>query len=93
MKDKLRIDLTQVMECFDVNYVVLNSDKCHCICLGKDTEHARFSFDGNTSVNRKEEKLLGIIIDNDLSFDTHIKEVCKKASQKLATLSHSANCF
>ena len=29
----------------------------------------------------------GIIIDNALLFDSHIKEVCKKASQKLEALS------
>ena len=28
-------------------------------------------------------KLLGILIDSDLSFDKHVKMICKKASQKL----------
>ena len=37
--------------------------------------------------NSKEEKILGVIIDNKLSFKSHIKELCKKASQKLAALS------
>ena len=41
------------------------------MCLGKATENTKFSFDGNTYVNSKEEKILGIIIDNDLFFDSH----------------------
>ena len=54
--------------------------------LGKDSENGKFYFDGNTYVISKNE-LLAIIIDNALFFDSHIKEVCQKASQKLAALS------
>ena len=57
--------------------MVLNADKCHYMCLGKATENVKFSFDGNTCVNSKEEKVLGIIIDNDLLFYSHVKKVCK----------------
>ena len=55
--------------------------------LGKVTEDEKFSFDVNTWVNSKEEKVLGIAIDNAGLFDSHIKEGCKKASQKLPKLS------
>lgn len=55
--------------------------------LGKVTEDEKFSFDVNTWVNSKEEKVLGIAIDNAGLLDSHIKEGCKKASQKLPTLS------
>ena len=61
------------------------------MCLGKAPENTKIYFDGNTYVNSKEEKILGVIIDNDLVFDIHFKEVCKKASQKLAALSRLAN--
>ena len=77
------------MERFDVSYMVLNGGKCHYMCLWKATENAKFSFDGNTY--SKEEKILGIIFDNDLLFYDHIKEVCKKASQEPAVLSHLAH--
>ena len=33
--------------------------------------------------NRKNEKLLGIHIDNKLMFEPHVRYLCKKASQKL----------
>ena len=32
--------------------------------------------------NSCEEKILGIIIDNELKFDPHIRNMCKKAVQK-----------
>ena len=33
--------------------------------------------------NSKYEKLLGIHIDNKLTFEPHVRSLCKKASQKL----------
>ena len=61
----------------------------YLFCLCKGTENAKFSFDKNIYVNSKKEKILGIIKDS--FFDNHIKEVCKKASQKLAALSRLAS--
>ena len=37
--------------------------------------------------NSKEQKILGVAIDNKLNFKSHISELCKKASHKIATLS------
>lgn len=56
MNYKLKIHLAQVMEWLNENYMVLNADKGHYICLGKDTENAKFHFDGNAYVDSKEEK-------------------------------------
>ena len=64
--------------------------KCHYTRVGQATEDANFCFDGNTYVISKEEKIVDIIIDNALLFDSHIKEVCKKASQRLVALSRLA---
>ena len=36
-------------------------------------------------------KLLGIIIDSSLTFDNHVKTICKKASQKLTGISRMSN--
>ena len=32
--------------------------------------------------NSNEQKILGLVIDNKLKFESHINESCKKASQK-----------
>ena len=37
--------------------------------------------------NSKEEVILGITIDNKLTFDSYIKSICRKAGQKLSALS------
>ena len=75
------------MEWCSEKFMVSNADKCHDICLGEDAENAKFCFDMNTSVNSKEETRLGIIIDNALLFDSHVKGEFKKFSQILVTLS------
>ena len=38
-----------------------------------------------------EEKILGVIIDNKLRFKSHVKNLCKKASQKIWALSRLIN--
>ena len=38
----------------------------------------------------RSEKLLGITITNDLNFNTHLSEICKKASTKLSALARVA---
>ena len=59
---------------------------CHFMCLGKDTENETFIFN-----NRNEEKILGITSDNKLTFKSHIKILCKKATQKIGALSRLLN--
>ena len=41
--------------------------------------------------NSKEEKILRVIIDNKLRFKSHVKSLCKKASQKIWALSSLIN--
>ena len=40
-------------------------------------------FQGNTIESSECLKLLGVTIDEQLNFNTHINEICKKASQKV----------
>ena len=37
--------------------------------------------------NSKEQQILGVIIDNKLNLESHISELCRKLSQKIAALS------
>ena len=63
--------------------MVLNSGKCHFMCLGKNAENKTYFFNNTEMKNSNEEKILGIIIDNKLKFKSHVKNLCKKASQKI----------
>ena len=86
----LKTDFTVVIEWFYQNYMVLNAEKCHYMCLGRNTENATFRFNQKVYENSKEETILGITIDNKLTFYSHVKEICKKTSQKISDLSRIA---
>ena len=76
-------DLNKVTKWFCENVTILNAGKCHFMCLGKNKENETFIFKDTIMNNRKEEKILGVTIDNKLTFNNHIRELCKKASQKI----------
>ena len=63
--------------------MVLNVQKCHYMCFGTSSD---FILDEIKLPNSCEEKILGVIIDNELKFDSHIRSMCKKAAQKLGVL-------
>ena len=56
----------------------INQQKCHYMCIGRNTENDELEFD-----NLLLEVVLGVTIDNKLIFDSHIKNICRKAGQKL----------
>ena len=56
------------------------------MCIGKSCTDDTFIHNGKMFQNNKEETILGIIIDNKLTFDSHINRMCKKAGQKLSAL-------
>ena len=63
--------------------MILNPDKCYCLFAGfQDAQHY-FSYDNITIKNVSEEKILDITINNKLTFKSHLKNICKKANQKL----------
>ena len=60
--------------------MVLNYDKYHFMCLGKNKENKTFIFNTFIFNDSNEEKILGISIDNKLTFKSHLKIKCRKAS-------------
>ena len=63
----------------------------HFICLSENAENEAFIFKDTIRDNSKEKKILGVTIDNRFTFSNHIKELCKKASQKISALSRISN--
>ena len=68
IKNTLRFDFDLVLKWFEENCMVLNADKCHFMCLGKDTENETFILNNFIFNNSNEEKILGTTIDNTLTF-------------------------
>ena len=91
IKKQLRKNCKVVTDWFFKHYMSLNPTKHHYMYLGKNKENDTFNF-GNISLNNsKEEVILGLTIDNKLSFDNHVKKICRKASQKTCALSRISN--
>ena len=91
VKQILREDFQIVTRWFYESCMVLNSGKCHFMCLGKNTENETYCFNNTEMKNSSKEKILGITIDNKLKFKSHVKNLCKKASQKIWALSRLTN--
>lgn len=68
----------------------LNEDKWHFLVSGNIHEHLWIKAGSELIWESSEEKLLGIIIDKNLNFNSHLKKLCKKASGKVSALARVA---
>ena len=53
------------------------------MCLGNNTENETFLFHNILMGNNKEQKILGLIVDNRLNFKSHIVNYVKRLLRKL----------
>ena len=86
VKKALSNDFRIIQNWFPENLMVLNAKICHYMCFGTSSEKDDFICDGIKLPDSCEEKILGVIIDNELKFDPHVRSKCKKAAQKLGVL-------
>ena len=65
-----------------------NPDKFQEIAIGKNTQSKNISFNLNGNIIKTEDevKLLGVTIDYELKFTSHITNICRKASRQLNVL-------
>lgn len=61
-----------------------NPDKSHLLVSDKNIHSA--NIDGTLVKNSHKQKLLGVTIDSELKFDSHVQNICTKVSQKLSAL-------
>ena len=69
---------------FSENHMKVNANKCNL--LVSFDERCTAKIEDFSIKNSTEEKLLGVKFDCNLSFESHITSLCKKASQKLHAL-------
>ena len=69
---------------FKFNSMKANREKCHLL-LNSD-EKCNASIGNHLIENSKQQKLLGVLLDNNLKFEKHVNNLCTKASQKLSAL-------
>ena len=70
--------------------MVLNPGKCHYLLINKDITHESIELGEKILHAEAEQKLLGIIIDKDLNFQTHTNSIMKTVNQKLSALIKAA---
>ena len=87
---KLTNDSKTLLEWFCNISLKANPDKFHLIFSNSD-EDKLVKIEHTEILNSNYEKLLGIKIDNKLSFGDHVADLCTKDSQKLHALSSIAN--
>ena len=74
---------------FESNYMQLNQSKCHFLTAGS-TEQLWVKVGSERIWESQTEKLLGMTVDKNLSFEPHLKLLCKKVNQKVSALARIA---
>ena len=82
---QLEEDSKVLLEWVSNNVLKANPDKFHLL-LSNPNPNLSVKVDQYQIQNSNYEKLLGVIIDNKLTFNEHVTWLCKKASQKLHAL-------
>ena len=84
---RLEDEVDRMLQWFESNMLVANPGKFQAIFFGNGRKD--FIVDMGISTVRSSNivKLLGILIDNELSFDKHITNICTKANSKLKAFS------
>ena len=80
----LEHDITIVLNWFKINSLKANSKKIQFMVLGRKKRFQHKSKIEDTYIFSKDKVvLLGITIDNKLTFEAHVENLCKKASYKI----------
>ena len=74
----------EVFNWFSMNYLKANPGKSHLLLTSRD--EASIKIDDTDIKSSSSKKLLGVIIDNKLTFNEHVSKLCKRASNKLHAL-------
>ena len=84
---KLESATKSALDWFHNNGMKLNAKKCQLLVSGHKFENMVCKIENSQLIETHMATLLGIDIDSELTFNTHMKKLCKKASQKLNALS------
>ena len=79
----LQVESKPTINWFTLNEMLANPHKFHAIFLASADMEFKFEIDDITLVAEEYVKLLGVNLDKNLNYDTHIQQICKK---KLANI-------
>ena len=83
---KLESDTMSAIMWLEANYMKLNPDKCYFLIAGRTPELLWAKVGQEKIWESSQEKLLGMVIDKNLNFNSHLFNICKKVSTKVTAL-------
>ena len=81
----MELTVEKILNWFEFNNLKANASKCHFFL--SPYKHTSINVNGSVIKSSNSEKLLGITIDSDITFEEHINTLCRKAIEKLHALS------
>ena len=84
LKGNLELTICKILNWFKYNNFKANATKCHFFL--SPYQSATINIDGSIIKNSNSEKLLGVAIDSNFTFEEHNNNLCRKSSQKLHAL-------
>ena len=79
--------MKSVLTLFKINSMKANSERFQFLIVSKTRRHGYdLLIDSNVIIKSAGVELVGLIIDNELSFEKHIVKICQAASYKLHEL-------
>ena len=94
----MNLDLAKIIEWLVNNKLVLNVAKTNAMFLSK-IKVDKLTFNNSISISNtlinfvNNIKLLGVQIDDELNFDSHINNICKKINKKSYLLNQNKKLF
>ena len=88
--ETLQHNSEQAIASFEMNYMKLNTDKCHLLISRNKNEQMWARVDRDIVWESNDVKLVGNTLDNNLKFDKHVSNICSKANRKLSALTRVA---
>ena len=82
----LQKDLNELQKWADKWKMSFNVNKCKIMHLGYDNGKHEYNLNGTTLMETTEEKDLGVLIDKDLKFTSHIKSIVAKANRMIGLI-------
>ena len=77
-------DMNTIMKYFRINKLTLNLNKTVCVLFQKDkkSKEIRLQLDIHTITNSPETKFLGMILDQNLNWSSHLNQLIHETQQK-----------
>ena len=89
--EKLEKSAKSVIQWFGYNYMKLNESKCELLISGNKEEIIIASVGNTKLIESQKVKLLGTIIDRELTFNENVNIRCKTAGRKLNAIMRLSN--